>query len=67
MKLDLNLPRFNGNTIICNIPAFLDLLLGEKSATEAVRLMTDDDPNREHRQRAIIRPERNASIFTNHQ
>ena len=45
-------------------PVGLDLLAQGKTAEEAVRLMTNADPNREHRQLAVIGTEGNASIFT---
>ena len=45
-------------------PVGLDLLARGKTAEEVVRLMTEADPNREHRQLAVIGTEGNASIFT---
>lgn len=45
-------------------PVGLDLLARGRTAEEVVRLMTDADPNREHRQLAVIGTEGNASIFT---
>ena len=45
-------------------PAGLDLLTRGKTAEEVVRLMTKADPNREHRQLAVIGIDGNASIFT---
>ena len=45
-------------------PIGLELLAHGKSASEVVGLMTASDPNREHRQLAIIGNEGNASIFT---
>ena len=45
-------------------PVGLDLLARGKTAEEVVHLMTEADPNREHRQLAVIGTEGNASIFT---
>ena len=45
-------------------PVGLDLLARGRTAEEVVRLMTDADPNREHRQLAVIGTDGNASIFT---
>ena len=45
-------------------PVGLDLLAQGKTAEQVVRLMTEADPNREHRQLAVIGTEGNASIFT---
>jgi uncharacterized Ntn-hydrolase superfamily protein len=45
-------------------PVGLDLLARGKTAEEVVRLMTEADPNREHRQLAVIGIDGNASIFT---
>ena len=45
-------------------PVGLDLLARGKTAEQVVRLMTEADPNREHRQLAVIGTEGNASIFT---
>ena len=45
-------------------PVGLDLLARGKTAEEVVRLMTEADQNREHRQLAVIGTEGNASIFT---
>ena len=45
-------------------PVGLDLLARGRTAEEVVRLMTDADPNREHRQIAVIGTDGNASIFT---
>ena len=45
-------------------PIGLELLASGKSADEVVGLMTASDPNREHRQLAIIGNDGNASIFT---
>jgi uncharacterized Ntn-hydrolase superfamily protein len=45
-------------------PFGLDLLARGRTAEEVVNLMTKADPNREHRQLAVIGTEGNASIFT---
>ncbi|MDC3284554.1 DUF1028 domain-containing protein [Opitutales bacterium] len=45
-------------------PVGLDLLARGKTAEQVIRLMTEADPNREHRQLAVIGTEGNASIFT---
>jgi uncharacterized Ntn-hydrolase superfamily protein len=45
-------------------PVGLDLLARGKTAEQVVRLMTEADPNREHRQLAVISKEGNASIYT---
>jgi len=45
-------------------PVGLDLLAQGKTAEQVVRLMTEADPNREHRQLAVIGTEGNASIYT---
>ena len=45
-------------------PVGLDLLARGRTAEEVVHLMTEADPNREHRQLAVIGTEGNASIFT---
>jgi uncharacterized Ntn-hydrolase superfamily protein len=45
-------------------PIGLELLARGKSVDEVVGLMTASDPNREHRQLAIIGNDGNASIFT---
>ena len=45
-------------------PVGFDLLARGKTAEEVVLLMTKADPNREHRQLAVIGTEGNASIFT---
>ena len=45
-------------------PVGLDLLARGRTAEEVVLLMTKADPNREHRQLAVIGTDGNASIFT---